>query len=111
MNQFYEITKSEARVLGLSAVTSRLPLGAEYRSWVFDECSRMRDAGRKAEVVNDGAGVQLYADLNYLGIDPTNKDRLLPSTIWEDPVFITGYELAVINTEAARVEKARKANG
>ena len=110
MNQFFWITKSEARAMGLVSVTSRLPYALEFKSWLFYECMRIREAGRRAEVVNQKSGIQLYADLNYVGIDPTGKDRLSPSTIWADPEFITGYQLELIRATEARAEKERKEN-
>ena len=96
--------------MGLVSVTIRLPYHPEYKSWLFDECMRMRDAGRKAEIVNQKSGIQLYADLNYMGIDPTNKDRMANSRVWANPEFITGYQLELIRATEARAEKKRLEN-
>jgi len=107
MAQFYWITKAEARSMGLVSITVRLPYHAEFKSWLFDECMRLRSAGRKAEVVNHKSGIQLYADLKYKAIDPTNKDRMATSRIWANPEFINGYQLDRIRAVEARAERER----
>jgi len=107
MTQFYFITRTDARVAGMVAISNRLTYKPEMKNWAFDEVMRMRKAGRKAEVVslNSNAGLQVFADLNYKAIDPTGKDRIEPARIWANPTFITGYELEDIRANAAAVER------
>ncbi len=108
MTQFGYIDIVTARLMGLRAVSVRLPYDPEFRDWIFDEVMRMRSLGRRAEAVDFKCGIQLFADLKYNGIDPTGKDKASRARIWASPEFITGYELDKIRARDAKIAKAKK---